>query len=114
MLARCCRGKVSVWAGVCVLVLCWFYVFPGYRLPGDKEVVDEVLRQGGAWQKNQTGIDLYRLVFTDWDGGGGGVTPVRVRFSSVHLVLLQSYLSLRDLGAAGHGNLISDQWMSQT
>lgn len=62
MLARCCRGKVSVWAGVCVLVLCWFYVFPGYRLPGDKEIVDEVLRQGEAWQKNQTGIDLYRSV----------------------------------------------------
>lgn len=62
MLARCCRGKVSVWAGVCVLVFCWFYVFPGYRLPGDKEIVDEVLRQGEAWQKNQTGIDLYRFV----------------------------------------------------
>lgn len=62
MLARCCRGKLSVWAGVCVLVLCWFYIFPGYRLPGDKEIVDEVLRQGDAWQRNQTGIDLYRYV----------------------------------------------------
>lgn len=67
MLARCCRGKLSVWAGVCVLVLCWFYIFPGYRLPADKEIVDEVLRQGDAWQKNQTGIDLYRLVSGCYD-----------------------------------------------
>lgn len=62
MLVRCYRGKLSVWAALCVLVLCWFYVFPGYRLPRDKEIVEEVLRQGEVWQKNQTGIDLYRLV----------------------------------------------------
>lgn len=62
MLARCYRGKLSVWAALCVLVLCWFYIFPGYRLPGDKEIVEEVLRQGEVWQKSQTGIDLYRFV----------------------------------------------------
>lgn len=62
MLARCYRGKLSAWAALCVLVLCWFYIFPGYRLPSDKEIVDEVLRQGDVWQKNQTGIDLYRFV----------------------------------------------------
>lgn len=63
MLVRCYRGKLSVWAALCVLVLCWFYVFPGYRLPRDsKEIVEEVLRQGEVWQKNQTGIDLYRFV----------------------------------------------------
>ncbi len=51
-----------MWAALCVLVLCWFYVFPGYRLPSDKEIVEEVLRQGEVWHKNQTGIDLYRFV----------------------------------------------------
>lgn len=62
MLVRCYRGKLSVWAALCVLVLGWFYIYPGYKLPQDKEIVEEVLRQGEAWQKNQTGIDLYRLV----------------------------------------------------
>lgn len=62
MLARCYRGKLSVWAALCVLVLCWFYIYPVYRLPRDKEIVEEVLRQGEVWKKNQTGIDLYRLV----------------------------------------------------
>lgn len=63
MLARCYRAKLSVWAALCVLVLCWFYVFPGYSLPRDKDIVAEVLRQGDVWRKNQTGIDLYRLVW---------------------------------------------------
>lgn len=62
MLARCYRGKLSVWAALCVLVLCWFYIYPVYRLPRDKEIVEEVLRQGDVWQKNQAGIDLYRFV----------------------------------------------------
>lgn len=62
MMVRCYRCKLSVWAALCVLVLCWFYIYPGYRLPRDKEIVEEVLRQGEVWQKNQTGIDLYRFV----------------------------------------------------
>lgn len=62
MLVRCCRVKLSVWAALCVLVLGWFYVFPAYRLPSDKEIVAEVLGLGEAWKKNQTGIDLYRSV----------------------------------------------------
>lgn len=61
MLARCYRAKLSVWAALCVLVLCWFYAFPVYRLPNDKDIVQEVLRQGDVWHKNQTGIDLYRF-----------------------------------------------------
>lgn len=65
---RCYRGKLSVWVVLCVLVLCWFYVFPGDRLPGDKEIVEEVLRQGEVWQKNQTGIDLYRFVSCSYVG----------------------------------------------
>ena len=59
MFLRCHRSK-PVWAALCVLVLCWLYIFPVYRMPSDKEVVEEVLRQGQAWTKNQTGIDLYR------------------------------------------------------
>lgn len=74
MLARCYRGKLSVSAALCVLVLCWFYIFPVYRLPRDKDIVEEVLRQGEAWKKNQTGIDLYRFVsgsdFVHWVSAG--------------------------------------------
>lgn len=62
LLGRCYRGKLPVWAALCVLVLCWFYIFPGYRVPSDKEMVEEVLRQGGAWQRNRTSMDLYRFV----------------------------------------------------
>lgn len=71
LVMRCYRGKLSVWAALCVLVLCWFYVYPVYRLPGDKEIVEEVLRQGDAWQRNQTGIDLYRFVAGGELGGRG-------------------------------------------
>lgn len=53
------RSK-SVWAAVCVLVLCWLYIFPVYRMPSDKDIVEEVLSQGHTWTKNQTGVDLYR------------------------------------------------------
>lgn len=65
MAARCCRGKLSAWAALALLVLCWFYVFPFYRLPRDKDIVEEVLRQRGAWKKNQTGIDHYRKLLTE-------------------------------------------------
>ncbi|XP_036004732.1 alpha-N-acetylneuraminide alpha-2,8-sialyltransferase [Fundulus heteroclitus] len=62
---RCYRPKLSVWAVLCVLVLGWFYVFPVYRLPSDKEIVEEVLGLGEVWKKNQTGIDLYRNLLTE-------------------------------------------------
>ncbi|XP_061523323.1 alpha-N-acetylneuraminide alpha-2,8-sialyltransferase [Phycodurus eques] len=66
MLMRCYRAKLSAWAAVCVLVLCWFYVFPVYRVPRDEDIVEEVLRQQGhAWKRNQTGIDLYRKLLSD-------------------------------------------------
>ncbi|KAL0963039.1 hypothetical protein UPYG_G00348840 [Umbra pygmaea] len=66
MLLRCHRNKLSVWAVLCILVLlCWLYIFPVYRLPSDKEIVDEVLRQGHVWQKNRTGIDVFRKLLTD-------------------------------------------------
>ncbi|XP_054609577.1 alpha-N-acetylneuraminide alpha-2,8-sialyltransferase [Dunckerocampus dactyliophorus] len=65
MLMRCYRARLSAWAAVFVLVLCWFYVFPVYRLPREKDIVEEVLRQGNAWKRNQTGIDLYRKLMRD-------------------------------------------------
>ena len=60
MFMKCHRSKLSVWAALCVLVLCWLYIFPVYRLPSDKDIVEEVLGQGKVWTKNQTGIDMYR------------------------------------------------------
>ncbi|XP_056603434.1 alpha-N-acetylneuraminide alpha-2,8-sialyltransferase [Triplophysa dalaica] len=64
MSLRCHRSK-SVWATLAVLALCWLYIFPVYRIPSDKEMVDEVLRQGQTWTRNQTGIDLYRKLLTE-------------------------------------------------
>lgn len=61
MYLRCHRSK-SVWATLGVLALCWLYIFPVYRIPSDKEMVDEVLRQGQTWTRNQTGINLYRYL----------------------------------------------------
>lgn len=65
MSLRCHRSK-SVWATLGVLALCWLYIFPVYRIPSDKEMVDEVLRQGQTWTRNQTGIDLYRYSKAFW------------------------------------------------
>ncbi|XP_064877540.1 alpha-N-acetylneuraminide alpha-2,8-sialyltransferase isoform X2 [Oncorhynchus nerka] len=65
MLVRCHRSRLSVWAVLCVLVLCWLYIFPVYRLRSDKEIVDEVLRQGQVWQRNQTDIDLFRKLLSE-------------------------------------------------
>lgn len=56
---RCHRSRY-IWATLGVLALLWLYIFPVYRIPSDKEMVDEVLRQGQTWSRNQTGVDLYR------------------------------------------------------
>lgn len=56
---RCHRSKY-IWATLGVLALLWLYIFPVYRIPSDKEMVDEVLRQGQTWSRNQTGVELYR------------------------------------------------------
>ncbi|XP_069048258.1 alpha-N-acetylneuraminide alpha-2,8-sialyltransferase [Lepisosteus oculatus] len=65
MFLKCPRTKLSVWAALCVFVLCWLYIFPVYRLPSDKEIVNEVLRQGKAWNKNFTGISMFRKLLRD-------------------------------------------------
>uniref|UniRef100_A0A2I2ZV44 ST8 alpha-N-acetyl-neuraminide alpha-2,8-sialyltransferase 1 n=1 Tax=Gorilla gorilla gorilla TaxID=9595 RepID=A0A2I2ZV44_GORGO len=41
-------------SALCVVVLCWLYIFPVYRLPNEKEIVQGVLQQGTAWRRNQT------------------------------------------------------------
>lgn len=43
------------------LVLCWLYIFPVYRLPDEKEIVAEVLRQQGrAWRRNLSAAAEFR------------------------------------------------------
>ncbi|XP_073695034.1 alpha-N-acetylneuraminide alpha-2,8-sialyltransferase [Garra rufa] len=61
---RCHRSKY-IWATLGVLALLWLYIFPVYRIPSDKEMVDEVLRQGQTWTRNKTGVDLYRKLLTE-------------------------------------------------
>lgn len=55
------RTRLPVGASaLCVVVLCWLYIFPVYRLPNEKEIVQGVLQQGTAWRKNQTAARLFR------------------------------------------------------
>uniref|UniRef100_A0A803VMG0 ST8 alpha-N-acetyl-neuraminide alpha-2,8-sialyltransferase 1 n=1 Tax=Ficedula albicollis TaxID=59894 RepID=A0A803VMG0_FICAL len=49
-----------------VFVLCWLYVFPVYRLPDEKEIVQGVLlQQGKAWRRNQTAVALFRKLLEE-------------------------------------------------
>lgn len=58
-----------------VFVLCWLYVFPVYRLPDEKEIVQGVLlQQGKAWRRNQTAVALFRYRRT-WPKGSGDGQP---------------------------------------
>lgn len=55
------RTRLPVGASaLCVVVLCWLYIFPVYRLPNEKEIVQAVLQQGTAWKRNQTAARLFR------------------------------------------------------
>lgn len=55
------RTRLPVGASaLCVVVLCWLYIFPVYRLPDEKEIVQGVLQQGTAWRRNQTAARLFR------------------------------------------------------
>lgn len=60
MVLRWTRNKLLVWFALCAFVLCWFYMYPVYRLPNEKQIINEVLQLGQAWKKNQTGVRLYR------------------------------------------------------
>nr|XP_047909880.1 alpha-N-acetylneuraminide alpha-2,8-sialyltransferase isoform X1 [Anser cygnoides] len=49
-----------------VFVLCWLYVFPVYRLPDEKEIVQGVLlQQGKAWRRNHTAVAGFRKLLED-------------------------------------------------
>ncbi|XP_061061065.1 alpha-N-acetylneuraminide alpha-2,8-sialyltransferase isoform X3 [Eubalaena glacialis] len=55
------RTRLPVGASaLCVVVLCWLYIFPVYRLPNEKEIVQGVLQQGAAWRRNQTAARVFR------------------------------------------------------
>uniref|UniRef100_A0A670XR27 Alpha-N-acetylneuraminide alpha-2,8-sialyltransferase n=2 Tax=Pseudonaja textilis TaxID=8673 RepID=A0A670XR27_PSETE len=48
------------------LVLYWLYIFPVYRLPDEKEIVAEVLRQQGrAWRRNLSAAAEFRKLLKD-------------------------------------------------
>lgn len=49
-------------SALCVVVLCWLYIFPVYRLPTEKEIVQGVLQQGTAWRRNQTAARVFRYL----------------------------------------------------
>uniref|UniRef100_A0A7N5KIF7 ST8 alpha-N-acetyl-neuraminide alpha-2,8-sialyltransferase 1 n=1 Tax=Ailuropoda melanoleuca TaxID=9646 RepID=A0A7N5KIF7_AILME len=54
------RTRLPVGASaLCVVVLCWLYIFPVYRLPNEKEIVQGVLQQGTAWRRNQTAARVF-------------------------------------------------------
>lgn len=60
------RTRLPVGASaLCVVVLCWLYVFPVYRLPNEKEIVQGVLAQRTAWRRNQTSARLFRKQMED-------------------------------------------------
>uniref|UniRef100_A0A3Q2I369 Alpha-N-acetylneuraminide alpha-2,8-sialyltransferase n=1 Tax=Equus caballus TaxID=9796 RepID=A0A3Q2I369_HORSE len=63
------RTRLPVGASaLCVVVLCWLYIFPVYRLPNEKEIVQGVLQQGTAWRRNQTAARVFRIT-RRLDGG---------------------------------------------
>ncbi|KAJ6666245.1 hypothetical protein lerEdw1_000517 [Lerista edwardsae] len=47
-------------------VLCWLYIFPVYRLPDEKEIVQGVLlQQGKVWRRNLTAVAGFRKLLED-------------------------------------------------
>ncbi|NP_001279115.1 alpha-N-acetylneuraminide alpha-2,8-sialyltransferase [Callorhinchus milii] len=56
---KCYRSRLPVGAALCVFVLCWLYVFPVYRIPDQKEIVNDVLHQP-VWRRNQTATTAFR------------------------------------------------------
>lgn len=69
-----------------VFVLCWLYVFPVYRLPDEKEIVQGVLlQQGKAWRRNHTAVAGFR--YRRLKGGRGRAAPRRPKLGAVHPLL---------------------------
>ncbi|EPQ09772.1 Alpha-N-acetylneuraminide alpha-2,8-sialyltransferase [Myotis brandtii] len=76
------RTRLPVGASaLCVVVLCWLYIFPVYRLPNEKEIVQAVLQQGTAWKRNQTAARLFSLSFPflTWRLEAGALTTLYLK-----------------------------------
>uniref|UniRef100_A0A8D0HN72 Alpha-N-acetylneuraminide alpha-2,8-sialyltransferase n=1 Tax=Sphenodon punctatus TaxID=8508 RepID=A0A8D0HN72_SPHPU len=67
LMYKCPRTRLPVGASaLCVFVLCWLYIFPVYRLPDEKAIVQGVLmQQGKAWRRNQTAVTVFRKLLED-------------------------------------------------
>lgn len=110
------RTRLPVGASaLCVVVLCWLYIFPVYRLPNEKEIVHGVLQQGTAWRRNQTAARLFRYCRPRGSsplvsfpssavrtGSPVGTASQRCLFHPVFLVLLP-FLSIPNLEALVRG-----------
>lgn len=110
------RTRLPVGASaLCVVVLCWLYIFPVYRLPNEKEIVQGVLQQGTAWRRNQTAARLFRYFLPRGSsplvsfppsamrtGSPVGIASQRCPFHPVFLFLL-SFLSIPNLKALVRG-----------
>ncbi|XP_059510683.1 alpha-N-acetylneuraminide alpha-2,8-sialyltransferase isoform X2 [Stegostoma tigrinum] len=55
----CPRSRLPLGLALCVSLLCWLYVYPVYRIPDEKEIVQEILQQA-RWKRNQTAIAAFR------------------------------------------------------
>ncbi|KYO36716.1 alpha-N-acetylneuraminide alpha-2,8-sialyltransferase isoform B [Alligator mississippiensis] len=64
---KCPRTRLPVGASALgAFVLCWLYVFPAYRLPAEKDIVQGVLlQQGKAWRRNRTAGTAFRKLLED-------------------------------------------------
>lgn len=81
------RTRLPVGASaLCVVVLCWLYIFPVYRLPNEKEIVQGVLAQRTAWRTNQTSARLFRYLLL-------AVAPLQHPFLLVCRVTCEASLS---------------------
>ncbi|XP_039617532.1 alpha-N-acetylneuraminide alpha-2,8-sialyltransferase [Polypterus senegalus] len=60
MISKFPRNKLPMGAALGIAVLYWLYIFTLYRIPSDKEIVNEVLRQGNVWKKNLTAALMFR------------------------------------------------------
>uniref|UniRef100_A0A8B9IC95 Alpha-N-acetylneuraminide alpha-2,8-sialyltransferase n=1 Tax=Anser brachyrhynchus TaxID=132585 RepID=A0A8B9IC95_9AVES len=66
-----------------VFVLCWLYVFPVYRLPDEKEIVQGVLlQQGKAWRRNHTAVAGFSCGFSSVSCSVGAVLNT-INFKSI-------------------------------
>lgn len=87
------RTRLPVGASaLCVVVLCWLYIFPVYRLPNEKEIVQGVLQQGTAWRRNQTAARVFRYSSSRGSSLLVSFTPGAPRTGSLARTTFQRHL----------------------